>query len=229
MHCNIARMANAAYNCTTTGCFPADAGHARHRAAAVSRSARSADPQSARPYRSALVRGQRAVHATRPSCCSRRITTCIACSTARASISTTLGVASRRGPLRRDPRAAWRTVRERTSICFAARRRALWLNYVFAKVFGLEVRARGRRPPITTSTPSARSSRRPAFRPRALFERFNIEVLATTESPVDTLEHHHAIREQRLARPRDHRVSSRRRHRSGARGISPRRWSASAS
>ncbi len=28
----------------------------------------------------------------------------------------------------------------------------------------------------------------------ALFERFNIEVLATTESPVDTLDHHHAIR-----------------------------------
>jgi glucuronate isomerase len=34
----------------------------------------------------------------------------------------------------------------------------------------------------------------PAFRPRALFERFNIEVLATTESPIDTLEHHRAIR-----------------------------------
>jgi glucuronate isomerase len=33
-----------------------------------------------------------------------------------------------------------------------------------------------------------------AFRPRSLFERFNIEVLATTESPVDTLDHHHKIR-----------------------------------
>jgi glucuronate isomerase len=32
-----------------------------------------------------------------------------------------------------------------------------------------------------------------AFRPRALFERFNIELLATTESPLDTLEHHQAI------------------------------------
>ena len=32
-----------------------------------------------------------------------------------------------------------------------------------------------------------------AFRPRALFDRFNIELLATTESPVDTLDHHHAI------------------------------------
>jgi glucuronate isomerase len=32
-----------------------------------------------------------------------------------------------------------------------------------------------------------------AFRPRALFERFNIEVIATTESPLDSLEHHAAI------------------------------------
>ena len=35
---------------------------------------------------------------------------------------------------------------------------------------------------------------RPEFRPRALFERFNIEVLATTESPLDDLRHHRAIR-----------------------------------
>jgi len=37
--------------------------------------------------------------------------------------------------------------------------------------------------------------RRPEYRPRALFERFNIEVIATTESPLDPLEHHKAIRE----------------------------------
>ncbi len=34
----------------------------------------------------------------------------------------------------------------------------------------------------------------PAFRPRALYERFNIEVIATTESPTDTLEHHRSLR-----------------------------------
>jgi glucuronate isomerase len=33
----------------------------------------------------------------------------------------------------------------------------------------------------------------PEYRPRALFERFNIEVLATTESPLDNLEHHRAL------------------------------------
>jgi glucuronate isomerase len=34
----------------------------------------------------------------------------------------------------------------------------------------------------------------PEFRPRALFERFRIEVLATTDSPLDSLAHHKAIR-----------------------------------
>src|SRR6476659_1739395 len=33
-----------------------------------------------------------------------------------------------------------------------------------------------------------------AYRPRAVFERFNLEVLATTESPLDALSHHQAIR-----------------------------------
>jgi glucuronate isomerase len=36
---------------------------------------------------------------------------------------------------------------------------------------------------------------RPEFRPRRLFEQFNIEVLATTDAATDTLEHHQAIRE----------------------------------
>ena len=36
--------------------------------------------------------------------------------------------------------------------------------------------------------------RRPDFRPRALFERFKIEVIATTESPLDPLASHDAIK-----------------------------------
>ena len=34
---------------------------------------------------------------------------------------------------------------------------------------------------------------RPEFRPRALFDRFGIELIATTEGPLDTLEHHAQI------------------------------------
>ena len=40
---------------------------------------------------------------------------------------------------------------------------------------------------------STRSSTRNRFRPRALFDRFNIEFLATTEDPLDELRHHDAI------------------------------------
>ncbi len=53
---------------------------------------------------------------------------------------------------------------------------------------------RRRRTPISTRSP--RRWRPTAFRPRALFDRFNIEVIATTESPLDTLEHHAAIRDE---------------------------------
>ena len=35
---------------------------------------------------------------------------------------------------------------------------------------------------------------RPEFLPRALYERFNIEVLSTTESPLDPLKHHQKLR-----------------------------------
>ena len=45
-------------------------------------------------------------------------------------------------------------------------------------------------PPTVYFDPIGEALSTPAFRPRALFERFNIEVLATTESPVDPLEHH---------------------------------------
>jgi glucuronate isomerase len=33
----------------------------------------------------------------------------------------------------------------------------------------------------------------PAFRPRHLFQKFNVEVLATTDAATDTLSHHQAI------------------------------------
>ena len=50
---------------------------------------------------------------------------------------------------------------------------------------------------------------RAAIRPRALFEQFNIEVIATTESPLDPLDHHRAISGLGLARPRGHRLPAR--------------------
>jgi len=40
----------------------------------------------------------------------------------------------------------------------------------------------------------------PEFRPRALFERFRLEVLATTDSPLDSLSHHVASANQHQGR-----------------------------
>ena len=43
----------------------------------------------------------------------------------------------------------------------------------------------------------------PEFRPRALYERFRIEVLATTDSPLDSLDHHLALKQSGWQRARD--------------------------
>ena len=104
-----------------------------------------------------------------------------------------LGVSSRRGRPSTDPRSAWRSFAGRFHL-FQGTPSWLWLNHVFTQVFGLDV-------VLDESTADhyfdniGAALATPGFRPRALFERFNIEVLATTESPVDTLEHHRRIRE----------------------------------
>ena len=104
-----------------------------------------------------------------------------------------LGVSSRRGSSNADPRAAWRLFASRFHL-FNGTPSWLWLNHVFAEVFGIdEVLDESTADRYFDQIGAALSS--PGFRPRALFDRFNIEALATTESPVDTLEHHRRIRE----------------------------------
>ncbi len=104
-----------------------------------------------------------------------------------------LGVPSRKGPSGADPREAWRLLAGHMHL-FRGTPSAVWLDHVFAEVFGFDVR-------LEASTADLYFDRigellaTPAFRPRALFDRFNIEVLATTESPTDELIHHKAIRE----------------------------------
>src|SRR5262249_29499531 len=70
----------------------------------------------------------------------------------------------------------------------------LWFEYALAEVFGIHER-------LTPASADGIHDQiadylgRPDFLPRALFERFNIEVLATTESPLDLLPHHRALRQ----------------------------------
>jgi glucuronate isomerase len=102
-----------------------------------------------------------------------------------------LGVGSRRGPSAADPRAAWRSFAEHFYL-FRGTPSALWLNYVFAKVFELKVQLDADTADYYFNTIGEKLTH-DAFRPRRLFERFNIEVLATTESPLDSLDAHRAI------------------------------------
>ena len=92
-----------------------------------------------------------------------------------------------------DNRAIWRLLASNWHL-FRGTPTSMWLTHAFETVFG-----------VTERLSAASADRiydrieeclgKPEFRPRALFERFNLELLATTESPLDPLEHHKAIRE----------------------------------
>jgi len=105
-----------------------------------------------------------------------------------------LGVPTADGsPTEQDPRKIWTIFADHYHLFRGTPSRA-WLDWVFAEVFGLDVRLEPASANLYYDTIDA-ALKTPAFRPRALFERFNIEVIATTESPLDSLEHHKVIRE----------------------------------
>jgi glucuronate isomerase len=91
-----------------------------------------------------------------------------------------------------DPQAIWRRFAAHYHL-FRGTPTRLWLDWVLSAVFEADV-------PLTPANADRTFQRitdrlaQPAFRPRALFERFGIEVLATTESPLDELAAHAAIR-----------------------------------
>jgi glucuronate isomerase len=103
-----------------------------------------------------------------------------------------LGVPDRNGRVTTDPREAWRLLAENVHL-FRGTPSALWLNHVFAEVFGFTVALEAETADLYFDR-IGEALAGEAFRPRALFERFNIEVLATTESPTDDLACHKAIR-----------------------------------
>ena len=91
-----------------------------------------------------------------------------------------------------DPRAAWRVFAENYDL-FRGTPSRMWLDHVWAEVFGFDVAfgAETADHYYDTITDALATQ---AFRPRALFDRFNIEMIATTESPIDSLDYHAAIR-----------------------------------
>jgi glucuronate isomerase len=68
----------------------------------------------------------------------------------------------------------------------------LWLDHAFEKLFGLKERLSAVNADTYYDTINAKLAL-PSFRPRALYEQFNIEVLATTNSALDPLTSHQAI------------------------------------
>ncbi|MDB5455392.1 MAG: glucuronate isomerase [Caulobacter sp.] len=104
-----------------------------------------------------------------------------------------LKVPSKAGVPATDPREAWRLLAQNFHL-FRGTPSWIWLNHVFSKVFGFEVFLGAETSDLYFDTINDALAT-DAFRPRALFDRFNIETLATTEGPHQSLKHHHAIRE----------------------------------
>jgi glucuronate isomerase len=69
----------------------------------------------------------------------------------------------------------------------------LWLDYAFQELFGLDVRLSKETADLYWETISQKLATND-FRPRALYDRFRIELIATTDSALDGLEAHAAIR-----------------------------------
>jgi len=90
-----------------------------------------------------------------------------------------------------DPRAVWRIFAAHYHL-FRGTPTRIWLDHVFETLFGFERR-------LSAETADDHFDRisdvltTPEFRPRALYRRFNIEVLATTDGALDPLVQHEAI------------------------------------
>jgi glucuronate isomerase len=77
---------------------------------------------------------------------------------------------------------------------FRATPTRMWLDYAFQELFGLTERLSGKNADLYYDTISEKLLS-PAFRPRALYEQFKLEVIATTNPPLDPLNYHEAIRD----------------------------------
>jgi len=92
-----------------------------------------------------------------------------------------------------DPRATWQRFADNYHL-FRGTPTGVWLDHELHDLFEVRVKLDGRSAQFVYDQIAERLAS-PEFRPRALFDRFNIEVLATTDKATDALSHHRAIRE----------------------------------
>jgi glucuronate isomerase len=104
-----------------------------------------------------------------------------------------LAIPSRAGTPATDPRTAWRAFADRYHL-FRGTPSRLWLDHVFAEVFGFDIALEAETADVYYDRINEQLAT-PAFRARALFDRFGIEFLATTEGADDPLDSHRRIRE----------------------------------
>ena len=90
-----------------------------------------------------------------------------------------------------DPREVWR-IFCREWHRFAGTASGYWLSSILVEQFGIDEQPEAGNADVLFDT-IAGVLATPAFRPRALFERFGIEVLATTDDPLDELDAHRAL------------------------------------
>jgi glucuronate isomerase len=93
----------------------------------------------------------------------------------------------------KDPRKVWRIFAKHYTL-FRGTPTRIWLDYAFQQLFGLEERLSEKTADHYYDTISEKLTT-PEFLPRALYERFKIEVLTTTDTPLDSLADHRAIRD----------------------------------
>lgn len=105
-----------------------------------------------------------------------------------------LGVSPRDGsPAESDGRRIWRTFAEHIHL-FRGTPSKLWLDHTLSEVFGIEEPLEADSADAIHDHLVARLAE-DAFRPRALYERFGIEFLATTDAATDELKAHARLRD----------------------------------
>ena len=131
-----------------------------------------------------------------------------------------LGVPDRDGRVQVGPREAWRTFCEHWYL-FRGTPSRLWLEQSLAEIFGVTERLGPATADAVYDELTARIAE-PEYRPRALLRRFGIEVLATTDSPTDSLDHHARLAAEGWAGPGEQPPGTRRDHRPGGDTAAPR-------
>ena len=102
------------------------------------------------------------------------------------------GAAGGDPPVETDPRAIWRRFAEKYHLFQGTPTRS-WLDHELYETLGIRTKLDGDSA-MRMYDEIEEKLAAPGFLPRALFDRFRIEVLTTTDGAADSLKHHEAIR-----------------------------------